>query len=175
MKTLQLLPLLLAVGAFACGDGDVGSPPDDSFDETRPLIYSEQPDAPDEKSPTALERPQAQPEANPLGSPFGLDGNGLASPGGSPPSGQGSVPVDSYCNYTYDACYYCNDYSECLSCWEDSATADAACSALFSSSGPTGYCDYTYDACYYCNDYSECLSCWEDSATADAACSTLFP
>jgi hypothetical protein len=134
MKTLDLLPLLLAASALACGEGEVGGvPPGDSFDEARPLIYSEQSEAPGEKPPTTPERSPSQPDADPLGSPFGLEGSGLPSPGSVPPPGSGPNPdpVDTYCSYSDDACYYCSSYDECLGCWTDSATADTVCSQMF--------------------------------------------
>ncbi len=86
MRTLHLLPLLLAAGALACGEGEVALP-EKSFEDPRPIIYSEQPSVPEEKSPTTPERPQAEAEADPLGSPFGLEGDGL------PASGAGATPA----------------------------------------------------------------------------------
>ena len=88
MRTLQLLPLLVALGAVACGEGEIGEPPPDSFDEPRPLIYSEQPEAPSEKSKQPSDTAAPNPEADPLPTPFGVDSERplASSSSSSPPS-----------------------------------------------------------------------------------------
>ncbi len=171
MRTLQLLPLLAAIGVVACGEGEVGAPPGDSFDDHRPYIYSEQPDKPGEKPVGARDPALGVAETKPLPSPFGLDSEGL--PGDTTPVPTQGPPPQGNCDYYSDGCAMCSGYSECLGCWQDSSTADLACSSLFQQSG--GDCDYASDACYYCGSYSECLGCWPDSSTADLACSTMFP
>jgi len=94
MRTLQLLPLVAALGAVACGEGDAGEPIPDSFDDPRPLIYSEQPEAPSEKSRQSSETAQPEPEAQPQPSPFGVDSERSLESSSSDASPGSADPID---------------------------------------------------------------------------------
>jgi len=94
MRTLQLLPLLAALGAVACGQGDAGEPPPDSFDDPRPLIYSEQPEAPSEKPKQPSETAVPDSEVDPAPTPFGVDSERSPNSSASDPSPSPADPVN---------------------------------------------------------------------------------